>query len=233
MQKYILLALLATCAVTEEVIRDFYTQDHFNHLGYLHYGNYFSLDFAQLFDINYGTGYEAGPYEGDDEVVDGFQYEKYYAYFTVDNVLAYKVTFFDYYSYDFKWTTNFLTVHPYEQYFIWYRPEAQDYDWETFDFNIFGSFYWEALRNYATVTESLRTCKWSVLAAILDEDTPYPTEFYDSHCKFTDVEYEDPYWYIDIMQEHLFPKYDSLSVLKENYGEIDIYNWWVLGKYDW
>lgn len=183
-------------------------------------------------DLNYHTEYRGGPYrDGDAVPADknfGFKQYSLTLETTVDLLLDTK--WFDYYQLNYDVQLVPARVTPYSQYLIWYRPIADKFSFENWDFNFYGCWKAEVLQLITTTTEWGKTGEVSIYDYISDPDTNH-LAFESGDFTFDpdyESEYVDKYWSVDLASKIL-----SADLLQKLNKENDIYNWWVLGKYSW
>lgn len=190
------------------------------------------MSYEYEFDIYYGTGYEGGPYTGSDAMpADGFSYEKYYMLLNSFAEVGYTCEILGLYKWTYRAWAEPWTFHPLEFWLIWYRPIASDWDFSTFDLNVYISSHVNALNFYQTWEEHLKVAQKSIADFVMDfaNYTPIPSsaddwKFYDAQSD----EYEDPYFQIDIVEKFIPGWYNS-----DYYGEIALFNWWIFDNYSW
>lgn len=200
--------------------------------------DYITLTYDIDADLYYGTGYEGGQYTGSDAPLlfkNAFNYEKYFlivatyleAGFTLDFMGLYQVTPRIY--------IEPFTVHPWEQWFLWFRPVSDDYDFSLFDVNIYSSVYWECGKAYLTWEEHLDVFQKSVVDyALLDSNYDLVP---DQRADWTyniaqQEEYTDGFWDLSIWEN--IPYFaDSDFVNSDWFGEISILNLWIRRKWNW
>lgn len=183
-------------------------------------------------DINYHTEYRGGPYSDGDAVPNdksyGFKQYSLTVETTVDLLLDTK--WFDFYQANYDVQLVPARVTPYSQYVIWYRPIADKFSFDNWDMNFYACWKAEVLQLVTSVTEWAKTAEVSVYDYIEDSENNH-LELQDSDYTFDpdyESEYDDKYWSVDLASKIL-----SADLLQKLNKENDIYNWWVLGKYDW
>ena len=163
--KYILIAALIGFALCDKhLVKSFNNANDFIDVSHI-----ITVGYEYDIDIYYGTGYESGPYTGADAVpADGFSYERYFGLFDAYAEGGYTVELFGI----FEWTQRIYaepwTFHPIEFWLIWYRPIASDWDFSSFDLNIYVCAFLNVLNFYNTWEEHTKVAEKSVVDLLLD-----------------------------------------------------------------
>jgi hypothetical protein len=180
-------------------------------------------------DFEYHFEYEGGPYtDSDAPAPNVFSYKKYGVYLQTNLDLLLTTTWMNWYQWNIDVSLKPFKVSPYNQWLIWYRPEASSVS--DFDVDVYASTWCEILTLTSTIVEHAKTCKVSIWDYINDPKneniTPEDIDcLYDSNFE---KKYDDKYWHYDLGSQAL-----SADVVNKIIGEKAIYNYWLLSKYTW
>lgn len=177
MYKHILLAVLIGLAAADNtIVKSFLIADTPVDISHL-----FAFSYEAEFDIYYGTGYTGGVYDGSDAPSSGYNYEKYYLVFNSFAQAGITVEFFGIYELSFNMYAEPWTFHPFEFWALWYRPIASDFDFSTFDLNLYASTYFDCLKFYVAWEEHTVVAGKSFIDWFMDFSgyTPIPISLDD------------------------------------------------------
>lgn len=193
----------------------------------------FGYDFNA--DFYWGTGFEGGLYSDTDApsgYSDSFNFEKYYINIAAKSYISFTVELFEWYRVTPTVYLRPFNVHALEAWVLWFRPESTNWDTDLFDINFYLSSNLAFLKAWLGVQEQVKICGKSVADWIDDSEANslWP-DSYDDDCYFLDgtaEEYDDEYWHISAVDDY-FPDYANSGY----YGEIPLFNYWILDKWDW
>lgn len=124
------------------------------------------------------------------------------------------------------WTWN-----PVEFWTIWYRPIASNFDFSTFDINLYLSTTFECLDFYMTREEHSKVAQKSFIDFFMDISNYMPVPISKSDWMYWEAqaeEYEDPFYTLNVPEKFIPDWADS-----DWYGEIAIANFWLFERYTW
>lgn len=96
-----------------------------------------------------------------------------------------------------------FTIHPFEQWLLWFRPIADDYNFDNVDLNIYSSVYYECCKVYVTWEEHLLVTQKSLIDYAMDTSStdivPNTIEEW-AYNPLQTIEYDDSFWHFELAE---------------------------------